>query len=141
MSYAVLWAAGALLTSTAVTVDQGKQQKHQAKLALEETERMNRITEEQTRIATEAAERQAAEQMALARQQGEAAAQEARDRANEAARQQAELVKGNQAQRAAIEEAKNTAPVKATPDVEIRAGVETARRRRRAFNPTSSVRI
>lgn len=137
MSY---YAVGTALL-TAVQVDQGKQAKHQAKLAFEETERMNRVTEEQTRVATENAERQAAEQIALARQQGEAAAQEARDRANEAARQQAELVKGNQAQKAAIEEAKNAAPLKSTPDIEIRSGVDTARRRRKAFTPSSSVRI
>lgn len=133
--------AGAAVAGTAATVDAGKQAKHQAKLNLEETERANAAAEEQTRIATENAERQAREQIALARQQGEQAAQEARNRANEAARQQAEMVKNNQLQRAAIEEAKNAAPVKATPDVEIRTGVDSARRRRRAFAPTSSVRI
>jgi len=139
MSYGAL--ATTLLLGTAVTVDQGKQQAHQGRLALEETIKNNAAVEEQTRIATENAERQAAEQMALAHQQGEQAAGEARSRANEASRQQAELVKGNQAQRAALEEAKNAAPVKATPDIEIRPGVDSARRRRRAFSPTSSVRI
>lgn len=138
MSY---YMVGTAVVSTLVTVDQGKQQKHQAALALAETERMNAITEEQNRQAAQAAERQAAEQISLAREQGEAAAQEARMRANEAARQQAELVKANQQQKAATEEARNAAPLKATPDVEIRSDVDTARRRRRAFTPTSSVRI
>lgn len=139
MSYYAI--GSSILASAAVTVDASKQAKHQAKLSLQETERANREAEEQTRIATENAERQAREQIALARQQGEQAAQEARNRANEAAKQQAELVKNNQLQRAAIEEAKNAAPVKTTPDVEIRTGVDSARRRRRAFSPTSSVRI
>lgn len=139
MSY--YYVGTSLIASAAVTIDQGKKAEHQAKLAMEETQRANAAAEEQTRIATENAERQAREQIALARQQGEQAAQEARNRANEAAKQQAELVKNNQLQRAAIEEAKNAAPVKATPDIEIRTGVDSARRRRRAFAPTSSVRI
>lgn len=133
--------AAALLVSTAATVDAGKQQKHQAQLAMAEQERMNKITEEQTRIATENAERQAREQIALAREQGEKAAQEARERANAAAKQQAELIQSNQQQTAAIEAAKNAPQLDVTPEVEVRTGVDSARRRRRAFTPTSSVRI
>lgn len=135
------YGASAVLLSTAVTVDQGKQQKHQAQLALAEQERMNKITEEQTRIATENAERKAREQIALAREQGEKAAQEARERANAAAKQQAELIQSNQQQTAAIEAAKNAPQLDVTPEVEVRTGVDSARRRRRAFTPTSSVRI
>ena len=74
-------------------------------------------------------------------EQSEAAAQDARDRANEAARQQAALVQSNQQQKAAIEEAKAAPAPKSAPEIEIRSNVDTARRRRREFSPTSSVRI
>lgn len=139
------WTTAAYLAvaavGTGVAIDQGKAAQHQAKLNALEAQKANDLAIQQAKDAAATVERQTREQMAMAERQAAEATAAAQRAAVAAAQQQANMVNSSQQQKAATEAAKAIPQIKTTPEVEIRANVDTARRRRQAFSSSAAVRI